>query len=74
MQADHFIPDLVWGFNNVFLMRNGHPIGTLYGYVEDGFYDNEAEVRADPYYKNATDAKIKVWSVKLNIRIWMMTR
>lgn len=59
LQADHFIPDLVWGFNNVFLMRNGHPIGTLYGYVEDGFYDNEAEVRADPYYKNATDAKIK---------------
>lgn len=59
LEADHFIPDLVWGFNNVFLMRNEHAIGTLYGYVEDGFYDNEAEVRADPYYKNATDAKIK---------------
>lgn len=59
LEADHFIPDLVWGFNNVFLMRNGHSIGTLYGYLEDGFYDNEAEVRADPYYKNATDAKIK---------------
>lgn len=59
LEADHFISNLVWDFNNVFLMRNGHAIGTLYGYVEDGFYDNEAEVRADPYYKNATDEKIR---------------
>ena len=43
----------------MFLVRNGEPIGTLYGYVEDGFYDNEAEVRADPYYRNETDSKVK---------------
>ena len=28
-----------------FIQRAGLPIGTLYGYVEDGYYDNEAEVR-----------------------------
>ncbi len=28
-----------------FIQRAGLPIGTLYGYVEDGYFDNEAEVR-----------------------------
>lgn len=51
--------DVAWGIENMFLVRNGEPIGTLYGYVEDGFYDNEAEVRADPYYRNETDSKVK---------------
>jgi TonB-linked SusC/RagA family outer membrane protein len=38
-----------------FIQRAGLPIGTIYGYVEDGYYDNEAEVRkslefsAQPY-------------------------
>ena len=32
----------------MFLQRNGCPIGTIFGYVEDGFYDNLAEVMADP--------------------------
>lgn len=31
------------------------PIGTLFGYIEDGFYDNIAEVRADPIYAKASD-------------------
>lgn len=35
-----------------FIQLVGHPIGTLYGYVEDGYYDNEAEVRNDPAYTN----------------------
>ena len=33
------------------------PIGTLYGYVEDGFYDNVAEVRADRAYAALSDAE-----------------
>lgn len=33
-----------------FIQRPGLPIGALYGYVEDGYYDNEAEVRNDPQY------------------------
>jgi len=33
-----------------FIQTVGKPIGALYGYVEDGYYDNEAEVRHDPAY------------------------
>ena len=58
LNADQF-SDVAWGIESMFLRRNGHPIGTLYGYVEDGFYDNEAEVRADPYYRDATPSKVK---------------
>ena len=45
--------------DNVFLQRNGLPIGTIYGFVEDGFYDNIAEVRSDPFYANESDAVCK---------------
>lgn len=58
LDADQF-SDVVWGMESMFLRRNGYPIGTLYGYVEDGFYDNEAEVRADPNYTNASDSKVR---------------
>ena len=58
LNADQF-SDVVWGMESMFLRRNGYAIGTLYGYVEDGFYDNEAEVRADPYYANETPEKVK---------------
>lgn len=58
LNADQF-SDVVWGMESMFLRRNGYPIGTLYGYVEDGFYDNEAEVRADPFYANASPSKVK---------------
>ena len=58
LNADQF-SDVAWGIESMFLRRNGHRIGTLYGYVEDGFYDNEAEVRADPYYRDATPSKVK---------------
>jgi len=56
LNADQF-SDVVWNMESMFLRRNGHPIGLLYGYKEDGFYDNEAEVRADPNYTNATPSK-----------------
>mgnify|MGYP003574962245 FL=1 len=35
-----------------FIQTVGKPIGALYGYIEDGYYDNEAEVRNDPQYTN----------------------
>lgn len=41
-----------------FIQTVGKPIGALYGYVEDGYYDNEAEVRNDPAYANQSDAII----------------
>jgi TonB-linked SusC/RagA family outer membrane protein len=55
--ADQY-SDVVWGMESMFLRRNGYAIGTLYGYVEDGFYDNESEVRADPNYTNASASKV----------------
>lgn len=61
LDADQF-SDVVWGMESMFLRRNGHALGTIYGYVEDGYYNNEAEVRADPYFRNdpnVSDAKIK---------------
>ena len=58
LDADQF-SDVAYGIESMFLRRNGYPIGTLYGYVEDGFYDNEAEVRADPYYRDASASKVK---------------
>lgn len=42
-----------------FIQKVGHPIGALYGYVEDGYYDNEAEVRNDPQYTNQSNAIIQ---------------
>ncbi len=41
-----------------FIQVVGKPIGALYGYVEDGYYDNEAEVRNDPAYTNQSAAII----------------
>lgn len=58
LNSDQF-SDVAWGLESMFLRRNGQPIGIIYGYQEDGYFDNEAEVRANPLYKNETDAKIK---------------
>jgi TonB-linked SusC/RagA family outer membrane protein len=41
-----------------FIQTVGKSIGALYGYVEDGYYDNEAEVRSDPAYSGQSDAII----------------
>ncbi|WP_126971770.1 SusC/RagA family TonB-linked outer membrane protein [Gynurincola endophyticus] len=35
-----------------FVQMVGQPIGALWGYIEDGYYDNEAEVRHDLQYTN----------------------
>ncbi len=57
LDADQF-SNVAWGIESVFLRRNGYPIGILYAYEEDGFFDNEAEVRANPAYRNESDGKI----------------
>lgn len=59
LEADRFAERLWYGADNVFIQRNGMPIGSIFGYVEDGFYDNEAEVRADPQYANESDAVVR---------------
>lgn len=57
LPADQYASQLWYGASQVFIQRNGMPIGAIYGYVEDGFYDNIAEVRADPLYRNASDSE-----------------
>lgn len=57
LDSDQFASRLFSGAENVFLQRNGLAIGTLYGYVEDGFYDNIAEVKADPEYSSLSDTE-----------------
>ncbi|MBL7759758.1 MAG: TonB-dependent receptor [Sediminibacterium sp.] len=42
-----------------FIQLVGQPIGALYGYVEDGYYDNEAEVRNAQMYTSQPDAIIR---------------
>ena len=55
LTADQYANQLWYSAKEVFLQRNGLPIGTIFGYIEDGFYDNIAEVRADPIYAKASD-------------------
>ena len=66
LKGDQYANTLWYGADNVFIQRNGCPIGAIYGYVEDGFYDNEAEVRADPQYTmaNANTVKSKIGEIK----------
>ena len=59
LNGDQYANTLWYGADNVFIQRNGCPIGAIYGYVEDGYYDNEAEVRADPQYTLSNDATVK---------------
>jgi TonB-linked SusC/RagA family outer membrane protein len=56
LPADQYAPRLYFGADQFFLQRNGQPIGTILGYVEDGFYDNLAEVKADPQFANMSEA------------------
>lgn len=48
LDSDQYATRLWNAADEVFLQRNGCPIGTIFGYVEDGFYDNLAEVMASP--------------------------
>lgn len=42
-----------------FIQRPGLSIGTLYGYVEDGYFDNEAEVRNSLIYSTQSNNIIR---------------
>ena len=57
LEGDQFARALWSKADQVFLQRNGCPIGTLYGYVEDGFFDNLAEVRSYNEYAALSDAE-----------------
>lgn len=59
LESDQFAQRLWYQADNAFIQRNGLPIGAIYGYIEDGFYDNEAEVRLNPSYTHASDAVVK---------------
>jgi TonB-linked SusC/RagA family outer membrane protein len=69
LPSDQFANSLWYKADEVFIQRNGMPIGAIYGYVEDGFYDNEAEVRADPTYANASAdiVKSKIGEIKYRL-------
>ena len=58
LEGDQYATTLWYGADNVFIQRNGCPIGAIFGYVEDGFYDNEAEVMADPKLGAGGTAKV----------------
>ena len=57
LDGDQYATALWSKADQVFLQRNGCPIGTLYGYVEDGFYDNISEVRSNKAYAALSDAE-----------------
>ena len=41
-----------------FIQTVGKPIGALFGYVEDGYYRNEADVRSDPAFNGQSNPLI----------------
>jgi len=64
LAGDQFGAELWYGVDQFFIQRNGVPIGTMYGYVEDGFYDNKAEVLADPVNATVANPESLVGEVK----------
>jgi TonB-linked SusC/RagA family outer membrane protein len=56
LPGDQYAPRLYFGADQFFVQRNGQPIGAILGYQEDGFYDNIAEVKADPQFANMSEA------------------
>lgn len=54
--SDQYAANLYYNVREVFLRRDGQPIGVIYGYLTDGFYDNLAEVKADPSKASLTEA------------------
>ncbi|PQA55629.1 SusC/RagA family TonB-linked outer membrane protein [Siphonobacter curvatus] len=59
LPADQFAQRLYYSYDNIFIQRNGYPIGTIYGLVEDGYYDDIAEVRADPQFANWSETQLR---------------
>ncbi|WP_207532752.1 SusC/RagA family TonB-linked outer membrane protein [Desertivirga arenae] len=59
LPGDQFSQRLYHNVDNAFVQRNGYALGSVYGVLEDGFYDNEAEVRADPTWAGLSDNELK---------------
>lgn len=60
-----------WGkADQMFLQRNGCPIGTIYGYMEDGYFNSVAEVLAFKEYSGLSEAEAlkKVGEIKYRDR------
>ena len=55
LDGDQYATALWSKADQMYLQRNGCPIGTIFGYVEDGFFDNIAEVRSFKEYANLSD-------------------
>lgn len=55
LDGDQFATSLWSKYDEMFIQRNGCPIGALYGYVEDGYFDNVAEVLAMKQYSTYTE-------------------
>lgn len=64
LDGDQFAARLWYQKEEIFIQRNGLPIGAMFGFVEDGIYDNEAEVMADPVNKNLTNPTSMVGEIK----------
>ena len=56
LESDQYASDLYYNVNQLFLRRTGLPIGIIYGLKTDGFYDNLAEVVADPSKAGLSEA------------------
>ena len=50
LDGDQFATSLWSKYDEMFIQRNGCPMGALYGYVEDGYFDSVAEVLATKQY------------------------
>lgn len=59
LDGDQFSTSLWSKYDEMFIQRNGCPIGALYGYVEDGYFDNVAEVLAMKQYSAYSEAEAK---------------
>ncbi|GHV43620.1 SusC/RagA family TonB-linked outer membrane protein [Bacteroidia bacterium] len=67
INSDQFY-NLWWGANNVYVLREGMPLGTIVGFVEDGFYDSEAEVRSRNEYATESDAVVRAMVGEIKYR------
>lgn len=68
LDGDQYATSLWSAADQAFLQRNGCPIGTIYGYVEDGFFDNLAEVRSFPEYAGLSDAEARRYIGEIKYR------
>ncbi|NDV68132.1 TonB-dependent receptor [Dysgonomonas sp. 25] len=64
LKGDQFAARLWYQKEEIFIQRNGKPIGAMFGFVEDGIYNNEAEVMADPVNKGLSNPTSMVGEVK----------